>query len=315
MLALSALVVVLGSASRDARAPNAAAKAPESPTITMSPLPSGAAAKPAISELAPRGGCNFPDNGFGDYLGWRPLPAGRVLIPSSLVVAPDGGYDLLVHFHGTEPVRKELAPLGLGLVIAGLDTGTLSSGYQQAFAPEGSFDAMLASVNHEVALASKNPAARPRMLLLSSWSAGYGAVSRILARAHDDVDAVILLDSLYASYQQPSDKSPAAAELAPFTAFARAAANGGAMLFVTHTAVPTPDYASTAETASFLLHELGAELKADAPAQDPFGLTRAYDQNHFFLRGYGGSDGDAHCAQLRLLPDILRDHVLPALRQ
>jgi len=319
VVGLCAAIVVIGSAARseDEGAPAGNTEGAENaadPTLTLSPLPSGAINKPAVAEAAPRSGCDFPDTGFGDYLGWRPLPLGRILVPSSLTVPPDGGYDLLVHFHGTEPVRKQLAPLGLGLVIAGLDTGTLSSGYKSTFEAEGTFDAMLSSISREVALATKNPAARPRSIVLSSWSAGYGAISRILARGRDDVDAIILLDSLYASYA-PGGKMPDPTELAPFSSFARAAANGGPLLFVTHTAVPTPDYASTLETGTHLLREIGAaDVPATPPPQDPFGLSRAHDQNHFFLRGYAGSDGDAHCGQLRLLPDILRDHVLPASR-
>ncbi|MDC0745525.1 hypothetical protein [Polyangium mundeleinium] len=319
VVGLCAAIVVLGSAAHredeGAAANNAETSEASAPTLTMSPLPNGAPGKPAalVSEAAPRSGCDFPDSGFGDYLGWRPLPLGRILVPSSLTVPPDGGFDLLVHFHGTEPVRKQLAPLGLGLVIAGLDTGTLSSGYKSTFESEGTFDAMLSAISREVALATKNPAARPRSIVLSSWSAGYGAIARILGGGRDDVDAVILLDSLYASYAS-GGKMPDPTELLPFSSFARAAANGGPLLFVTHTAVPTPDYASTLETGTFLLREIGADVPATPPAQDPFGVSRAHDQNHFFLRGYAGSDGDAHCGQLRLLPDILRDHVLPASR-
>ena len=317
VVGLCAAIVVIGSAARSedegAPANSADTEGAAEPTLTLSPLPSGAQSKPAVAEAAPRSGCDFPDSGFGDYLGWRPLPLGRILVPSNLTVPPDGGFDLLVHFHGTEPVRKQLAPLGLGLVIAGLDTGTLSSGYKSTFESEGTFDAMLSSISREVALATKNPAARPRSIVLSSWSAGYGAIARILAGGRDDVDAVILLDSLYASYAS-GNKIPDPTGFAPFSSFARAAANGGPLLFVTHTAVPTPDYASTLETGTHLLREIGADVPAVPPPQDPFGLSRAHDQNHFFLRGYAGSDGDAHCGQLRLLPDILRDHILPASR-
>jgi len=286
--------------------------------VGMSPLPGGAPmrAVAAVDAPTPQGGCGFPDRGFGDYLGYRPLPLGKVLVPSSLAVAPDGGYDLLVHFHGLEPVRKQLAVESLGLVIAGLDTGTLSGAYERTFADPAVFDAMLSSINREVASASGHPGARPRSLVLTSWSAGYGAVSKILGAGRDDVDAVVLLDSLHAGYAATGHHNPDPAQLAPFASLARAAAQGGPILFVTHSAVPTPDYASTTETGSFLLREIGAQVAPpQAPDGDPFGLSRAYEQNHFFLRGYAGSDGDAHCGQLRLLPAILRDHVLPALRQ
>ncbi|UQA56270.1 hypothetical protein [Polyangium aurulentum] len=318
LLALSALVVVVGSASQRDAAEAAEGPLPPDRMVGMSPLPGGAPmrAVAAVDAPTPQGGCGFPDRGFGDYLGYRPLPLGKVLVPSSLAVAPDGGYDLLVHFHGLEPVRKQLAVEGLGLVIAGLDTGTLSGAYERMFSDPAVFDAMLSSINREVAGASGHPGARPRSLVLTSWSAGYGAISKILGAGRDDVDAVVLLDSLHAGYAATGHHNPDPAQLAPFASLARAAAQGGPILFVTHSAVPTPDYASTTETGSFLLREIGAQVAPPQPPDgDPFGLSRAYEQNHFFLRGYAGGDGDAHCGQLRLLPAILRDHVLPALRQ
>jgi hypothetical protein len=208
-----------------------------------------------------------------------------------------------------------LTPMGLGLVIGSLDTGTLSGGYDRAFAAPGTFDAMLASISREVSTIANHPAARPRSIILSSWSAGYGAIRRIIAPGRDDVDAVILIDSLHASHA-PGTEDPDPNELAPFAALARSAARGGPILVVTHSAIATTEYASTTATASFLLRDVGVDAAiGPAPNDDPFGLIRARERNHFFVRGYAGEDAAAHCAQLRLLPDILRRHVLPSLGQ
>jgi hypothetical protein len=127
---------------------------------------------------------------------------------------------------------------------------------------------------------------------------------------------VVLLDSLHAGHDAQGRLEESS--LAPFVAFARKASEGGPLFYVTHSAVPTPDYASTTETAAFLLKQIGAlasPTSAYPDPSDPFRLTRIVDQGHFHVRGFAGADRDAHCQQLRLLPSILRDEVLPVLRR
>lgn len=309
---LSGLVVVV-AAARTTASPQATAKATETVAPSMAALPTGATEKPFVAETIPTGGCDFPETNSEDYLDARTLPLGKVLIPSGLVLPPDGVFDVLVHFHGAEPIRKLLTPLGLGFVIATFDIGTLSGGYDRAFSAPGTFDAMLSAISREVSVVTNHPAARPRTIVLTSWSAGYGAIRRIITPGRDDIDAVVLIDSLYSGFA-PGMETPDPAELAPFAALARSAARGGPFLFVTHSSVPTYGYSSTVDTATFLLRDVGLDTTLTPPAtDDAFGLIRARDRNHFFVRGYAGGDAAAHCAQLRLLPDILQRQVIPSL--
>src|SRR5262249_528496 len=148
----------------------------------------------------------------------------------------------------------------------------------------------------------------------SSWSAGYGAVAHVVARRDPRVQAVILLDSLYAGYA-PGDESsarrrvPDRARLAPFVGAARAALAGGPAFFLTHTEIVTPGYASTGEVASFLVAELGVTASAAEEGSSTLGaypLRKTFEDGHLWIRGYAGGDRDAHCAQLHLLPSVLR---------
>jgi hypothetical protein len=265
-------------------------------------------------------GCHFTERGFGDYIGFRKLALlgggalGRALIPPGRAVAEDGSFRLLIHFHGAEPVRKQLAPEGFDLVIAGVDAGTGSLAYERAF-PPGTFEQLVDAIEREVAAVNGLPRAHAGPIVLSSWSAGYGAVTQVLARAHPRIEAVILLDSLYAGY--PAGKrSIEHGQLGSFLDAARSALRGGPLFYLTHTAIATPGYASTGEVASFLLQELGAHATPiEANAGDAHPLLRLYEAGHLSIRGYGGGDRDAHCAQLHLLPGILRSAVLPALRR
>ncbi len=314
VLLCGAFVMAAAAQTSGARPPPAQVESQVTPTASaMAELPAGATEKPFVVETIPTGGCDFPETNSTDYLEARTLPIGKVLIPAQLDLPPDGGYDLLVHFHGAEPIRKMLTPLGLGLVIATFDIGTLSGGYDRAFSAPGTFDAMLSSISREMSVVKNHPAARPRSIVLTSWSAGYGAIRRIMAADRDDIEAIVLLDSLYAGFA-PGAETPDPAELASFAALARSAARGGPILVVTHSSVPTYGYSSTVDTATYLLRDVGLDETLMAPPQgDPFGLIRARDRNHFFVRGYAGRDAAAHCAQLRLLPDILQRQILPSL--
>jgi hypothetical protein len=324
---LSGLVVLLGAASsREVAAP---AAAPSAQAASLPPaLPAGA--PPWLEELPAdderSAGCHFADRGFGDYGAYRKLalPGGsgrvvwRALVRAGRGVASDGSFRLLVHFHGAEPVRRQLAPEGLDLVIVALDAGVGSRAYDQALADPATFGEVLAAVEHEVAAANHLPAARARTVILSSWSAGYGAVAQILGHGSARVDAVVLLDSLYAGYVGDGAARETRldrARVAPFLGAARAALGGGAPFFLTHTAIATPGYGSTAEVASYLLDQLGLEA---APVLEDVGagtfpLKRTAESGQLWIKGYAGADRDAHCAQLHLLPGILRDAILPRL--
>jgi len=259
-------------------------------------------------------GCHFAERGFGDYEGWRDLPLGKVLIPAGRAIHDDGSFNLLIHFHGAEPVRKQLAPEGLDLVIAGVDAGTGSRAYERALADPGAFERLVAAIEERVARENHIASAHAGPIALSSWSAGYGSVTQILARPHDRVEAIILLDSLYAGYV--SDKHALEhGQLPTFLDAARDAHRAGPIFYLTHTAIATPGYASTEEVATYLLRELGlsaAAVEASDEATTPAPLRRIFEEGHLFIRGYGGTDRDAHCAQLHLLPSILRDTLLPA---
>jgi hypothetical protein len=318
LLLVSGLVVVAGAASAQRSAAPARERASSSAELPP-PLPSGAPPRaledlPADDERA--AGCHFAERGFGDYGEWRKLAVGRALVPVGRAVAGDGSFRLLVHFHGAEPVRKQLAPEGLDLVIAAVDAGVGSHAYDRVLAEPAAFDQLVAAVEAEVAAANHLPAAHARSVTLSSWSAGYGAVAQILPRRDPRIEAVILLDSLYAGYTD-GRRTLDRARIAPFLGVAREALAGGPAFFLTHTEIATPGYGSTAEVATFLLAELGVEASPvddDTSAAGPYPLRRTFAGGRLWIRGYAGADRDAHCAQLHLLPRVLREEVLPALR-
>jgi hypothetical protein len=334
VVAASVLAVVAGASARREAAPSEAPATPgPSEPSAPPPLPSGAERQtPVASDDSSGDGCSFPESGFGSFAIWRDLP--EIAVPRGAGVHPrarllvraaggglddEGGFDLLVHFHGAEPVRKVLAAADPALVIAAVDAGTRSSHYERALAGDGAFGGLVRGAEAEVALATGRLEAHARHLIVSSWSAGYGAVGQVLRGPHERVDAVVLLDSLHASYAPGG--SVDGATLEGFVVMAQRAADdapsAGAPFFVlTHSEVRPEGYASTTEAASYVLAKVGArEITVDPGGSERPHLTGLYEQGHLFVRGYAGATRDDHCAQIRLLPGILVEHVLPGLRR
>jgi hypothetical protein len=316
VLALSGVVLVVAAGANlsTSRAPQApAVVGTEKAPILPPPLPSGAAeGAPAWLYEDAALGCHFADRGFGDYEAWRKLPLGRALVPRALGVSADGGFDLLIHFHGADAIRKQLAVEPPNLVVAGVDVGLMSGAYTKALADRAVWPALVASIEREVAKAIDRPSAHVRHLALSSWSAGYGAVAQILLQKPAKIDALILLDSLHASYGGGTSRL-APGQLAPFVEAARDASRGGPLFYMTHTQIQTDGYASTSETAAFLLGELKVNpIDVTPDSESPIPLRRLLEQGRLFVRGYAGATKEDHCAQLRLLPPILIEQVLPA---
>jgi hypothetical protein len=258
--------------------------------------------------------CNTKDPGFGDYDKWdRGIAMGQMLAPKKRTLNSRGEFDLMIHFHGHEAVRKEWVQVMHDTVLVGIDLGIGSGPYETAFAPHGTIKSLVDSVERAIAKRSGNPNAHVRRLGLSAWSAGYGAVQNILSDpwSREHVDAVVLLDGLHCGYQ---GKSLNTAQLKPFLEFSARAAGGERLMVVTHSSIIPPGYASTTETANFLIAELGGKPTRTQPrASDPMGLEliSRYSRGAFHVRGFAGNDTLDHCAQIGLYRDVLKVHVLP----
>lgn len=255
--------------------------------------------------------CNTPDPGFGIYDGWtRGITMGQVLLPKKGGVTKNGAFDVMFHFHGHEPARKEWVQVMDGAVLVGIDLGLGSGPYEAAFAAPGAFSALVESVERAVAKKVGRPA-HARKIGLSAWSAGYGAIQNILGRDGDRkrVDSVILLDGLHCGY---SGSSLNRLQIQAFVEFAKAAAAGQKFMFVSHSSIIPPGYASTTETANFLIHELGGRPRA-TKGRGPMGLDliARFTKGAFHVRGYSGNDKLDHCAHLGLFRDVLKVHVKP----
>jgi hypothetical protein len=274
-------------------------------------VPRSKPAKPRRGGVHP---CMTPDPGFGVYSRWASnISMGQYLAPEKGGVTKAGSFDVIVHFHGHEAVRKEFVKTADGIVLVGIDLGIGSGAYQSAFASPTAFTELIRTLEVAIAKKTGKKKAHARHIALSAWSAGYGAIEQILRQpAGKRVDSVVLLDSLHAGYADESAKTLKVAQIQPFIDFAKEAAGGDRFMFMSHSSIIPPGYASTTEVAHYVVKQLRGKPKK-ANREDVLGLDMIdrYDRRKFHMRGYTGEDKPDHCAHLGLMADVVRVHLEP----
>lgn len=220
---------------------------------------------------------------------------------------------VVMHFHGAAWLpHQAVAALPFPAISVAVQLGAGSSAYGRPFADAAAFDSLLHSVQRELALVLERPVVLGP-LTLTSFSAGYGAVRAILRtpKAASRVQAVLLLDGLHTSYV-PEGRTLAdggvldTANLVPFADFARAAVRGDRRLLITHSMIFPGSYASTTETADWLLDAL--QLRRTAVLTwGPRGMQQLsrVRAGGFEVHGYAGNSAPDHVDQLHALPELL----------
>ncbi|MFO0614088.1 MAG: hypothetical protein U0414_15960 [Polyangiaceae bacterium] len=285
---------------------------PTTPSASAVPLlqelPEGAPApvwqEAAAPSDAPLSGCAIPDKGMGPYVevpSATPFLA-KVFVPKERIGQSDG-YRVLVHFHGGEPVRKLMVLEDFDYVIATIDRGNGSNAYLGTVKDRRAWDELLAGIDEHVSRAMGRTM-KADEVIVSSWSAGYKAVEELLRLAPPDplFHGLVLLDSLHASH--PIGKG----QLDGFIRAGKRAAAGNEPFFfsMAHSAIIPDGYASTTETASYVITRTGLHRQDVVDGgQDRLPLRSVAQKGKFEVRGYAGNDKAAHCDQLRLLPIIL----------
>jgi hypothetical protein len=198
-------------------------------------------------------------------------------------------------------------------VAAVVNLGTGSTTYDRAFSDPAVFDSLLAGITREVTAANGKSVRLGRVTLVG-FSAGHGAVRAILRerRHFDRVSAVLLLDGMHTSYI-PDSKVLAAGgaldttNLVAFANFARAAIRGEKRFLVTHSEIFPGTFASTTETADWLLAALGLH-RTPVLRWGPRGMQQLSEVHagQFELLGFAGNSAPDHIDQLHAMPEFLK---------
>src|SRR5207248_3461761 len=145
-----------------------------------------------------------------------------------------------------------------------------------------------------------------RRVIVSSFSAGFGGVRELLKdpAAFARIDAIVMADSIYAGYAgDPAQRQVDPKNMEGFVRFAEEAAAGRKWFVLSHCRLQPDGYASTAETADYLIEKLGGKREmVSEPWPDPaLTLESRFRQGHFEAYGFAGTMGADHVRHLHAL--------------
>ena len=221
--------------------------------------------------------------------------------------------DLVIHFLGAAWLPEQaVADLKNNTAVAVVNLGAGSGVYHRAFADPAVFDSLMDGVTREIS-AALGRTERIGRLTLVGFSAGHGAIRQILRepRHFARVDAVLLLDGMHTSYVPEGGLLATGAtldttNLTAFAEFARAAIRGEKKFVVTHSEIFPGTFASTTETADWLLHSLGLRRKP-VLKWGPRGMQQLSEarSGKFEVMGFAGNSAPDHIDQLHSMPEML----------
>jgi hypothetical protein len=235
------------------------------------------------------------------------LALGTLFVPQRL--APKAGaaktLPLLIVFHAGAWV-PEVAGDAVGTAVVGVQMRAGSSGYAAAVAETGRLPALIDE-------AERKAGARLRPVTVAGWSAGCGAIRELLR--HPDavarIDRILAIDGIHTDYVDgrpgPAESRLVTEKLEPWLAFAREAVAGRKRLLILHTEIFPGTFASTTETADWLLGALGLKRQPVA-RRGPMGTVVLSDTRAGRLRvqGFAGNSAPDHVDLLHALPGLLR---------
>lgn len=232
----------------------------------------------------------------------------QLYLPENL--APANKITLVVHFHGaTRVIEEAVNRTHANVILLNVHLGAFSSPYRKYFADSTRFPQTLVSVKNE--LRSRKRCGNPEIgrVILSAFSAGYAAVREILKNPeiYPQIHGLALADGLHANLEHAIMES----QMRDFVRFARDARDRKKILCLTHSSIPTPDYASTTVTADYLLAQIGA-VRQPCRFRDEIGAgTSVCDTGNFHLKGYAGETAADHLHHFYRIDGILKSVLNP----
>ncbi|MCX7919487.1 MAG: hypothetical protein N3A72_07740 [bacterium] len=224
------------------------------------------------------------------------LSTGQLFVPDYFKPKKDGRFNLVVFFHGATWCSEQVFyPAKKNAVLVSI---TVPS-YQAVFQDTTRFQQILDEVHLTLQTANIIPHPKLSKLALASFSGGYVAVREILnvPEYYEQVDAVILADSLYCAFTDTTRTVLVEEQMAPFLKFALDAASGRKSFWFTHLFPPEEKYRdnTTTKTAGYLIERVHAK-RIYQHKTNTLGMILLYssDKKGFHIRGYAGMTNQDH---------------------
>ncbi|MFM7593270.1 MAG: hypothetical protein ACKO85_15885 [Isosphaeraceae bacterium] len=242
------------------------------------------------------------------------LSQGQLFIPEKLKNdASAGETPLLIAFHcGNWIPEMAASQLKAPLPCLSLQLGSGSGRYATPFTDDPK---LLEKLLAEVAGHLNRPISS---LVLVGWSAGYGSIREMIRIPEYEakVSHILLIDGLHTGYiggkPGPLESKIETEPLMPFLHYARKAAESKKAMIILHSEIFPGTFASTTETADWLIRELqlrrNATLKWGPMKTQQLGETVA---GKLQIRAFAGNSAPDHVDLLHGLPEFLPELLAP----
>jgi hypothetical protein len=231
------------------------------------------------------------------------LALGTLFLPAGMKAA--NGAELLFFFHGGTWL-PEVAAAQNKVAVVTVQAGSGSGTYSRLFDDPARFPTLLKEAEAKAGV-------RFGRVMLGGWSAGCGAIRQIL-KAPDSyarVDAALMIDGIHTDYVDgkpgPLESKIGGENLEIWQQLVRDAIAGRKRAIITHSEIFPGTFASTTETADYLLKRLDL-TRRPVLKWGPMGLQQLSEARagRFLLIGYAGNSAPDHVDQLHSLPVYLK---------
>ena len=231
------------------------------------------------------------------------LELGTLFIPEKLTAKH--GVKLLFFFHGGGWVPEVAAARQRNMAVISVEAGEGSGNYTRLFVDPTHFAKLIAEAEAKSGITFGE-------IDLGGWSAGCGALRQILGdpASYDRVSRVLCIDGAHAGYVDdkpgPTESELVPENLASWLHFGRDAIAGKKRLIMTHSEIFPGTYASTTETADYLLHAWGLQphpVVHWGPMRTQ--MLSEVKAGGLLVVGFAGNSAPDHVDQLHSLPEYL----------
>jgi hypothetical protein len=286
-LALAPLALL---AQAPATAKNPPSQAPTAAAQNPSPMVEHTRTHPRLTKVSPP----------GDRY---PLPLGTLFVPQGL--HRNRPATILFFFHGGDWLPELAASRQRKMAVVLVQAGAGSGSYVQLFKDPTRFLSLIAAAESASHMHFSQ-------IALGGWSAGCGALRQILLdpASYDRINRVLCIDGVHTGYTNgtpgPGESDLDASNLQIWLRFGRDAIAGKKRLIITHSEIFPGTFASTTETADWLLREW--QFSAHPVARfGPMGtqMLSRVNAGGLTVIGFAGNSAPDHVDELHSLPEYL----------
>jgi hypothetical protein len=231
------------------------------------------------------------------------LELGSLFVPEK--VTQKRPVKLLLFFHGGDWLPEVAVAQQRNMAVIPIQAGAGSSTYTKLFEDPARFPRLIAEAEAKSGLKFSE-------IDLGGWSAGCGALRQILGdpASYDRVSRVLCIDGVHTGYVNgtpgPEESKIETDNLQVWLRLGRDGMAGKKRLIITHSEIFPGTFASTTETADYLLREWG--LAAHPVVQWGPMKTQMLSEvrmGGLLVVGFAGNSAPDHVDQFHSLPEYL----------